>query len=310
MIVVFGSINIDLVFPVATLPQSGETVICPNYHQLPGGKGANQAVAAVRAGAKTGFAGCIGDDEYGKRLIGSLHLSGVDTSAIAHSDLPTGCAAISVDNQGRNQISVAAGANLALRASQVPDDWLGPETIVLLQMEIPAKENMTLAARAQKAGARVMLNAAPAQLVTQQFAEMIDILMVNELEALTLATNFGLDESKPDRAACALAKMMDCACIVTLGASGAVGFSRKQRWAIDSLKVSVVDTVAAGDAFAGVFAAALVAGAEFPEAMHKASIAGGLACARKGAQDSLPSAAEINARMGDLAAAKRITEKR
>lgn len=299
MIVVFGSMNADLVFRVPSLPRAGETVMAPAYEVIPGGKGGNQAAAAARAGAEVRMAGQVGDDAFGRLLVSSLEGAGVDVSAVVAGTTRTGCAAICVDPQAENQIAVAGGANLEARSADVPDGWLSPKTILMMQMEVTPDENWALAARARKAGARVILNAAPATTLDGAAFGLLDVLIVNEIEAITVAGAAGVANHEPDGAAQALAERFGIACIVTLGGRGAAGFEGGRRHFADPLPVVPVDSTGAGDAFCGVFAASLDAGMGFDEALRRAGVGGALACTRVGAQTGMPAAAEIDARFAD-----------
>lgn len=299
MIVVFGSINVDLVFRVTSLPRPGETVLAPSYAAIAGGKGANQAFAAAKAGARVRMVGCVGDDDFADIVLSSLAGAGVDNDGVKRCGSRTGCAAIAVDARGENQIAVAAGANMEAHADQVPDAWLGPQTTVVLQMEVPAAENWALIGRAKQAGARVLLNVAPAMPVPPSVLEFVDILIVNETEAMVVAEAAGIPEIDPVDAARGLARGHDLACIVTLGSKGAVAFSGDGDWEVPPLAIKPVDTTGAGDTFCGVLAAALDAGADFSEALRRAGVGGALACTRAGAQTGMPDKAEIEARLHD-----------
>ena len=318
MIVVFGSINIDIVVPVAALPRPGETVLGPGYRLVPGGKGANQALAAARAGLPSperspGFAqagasvrmvGRVGRDPFAALALAELVAARVDLSAVERDDeRPTGCALIPVDRDGQNLIVVAAGANGGAAQRQVADALLGPETLLLLQMEVPADENWTLIARARARGARVLLNAAPAAAIPRAVLAALDWLVVNESEAVAVAGGLGLPAASADSAAAAIAAAAGVTTIVTLGSAGAAAFPGKSgqgAWRIGALPIVPVDTTGAGDAFVGALAAALDAGAELPAALHRAGVAGGLACLTVGAQPSLPDKAAIDRRLADL----------
>ncbi|WP_316977021.1 ribokinase [Shumkonia mesophila] len=310
MIVVFGSLNADLVFRVPSLPRPGETVLAPDYTVVAGGKGANQAYAAARAGAPTRMAGCVGDDEFGHVLLSSLSGAGVDTQGVLHRETRTGCAAIAVDAAGENQIAVAAGANQEARAAQVPDDWLTPDTVLVLQMEVPAAENWALIARAKQAGGRVVLNVAPAAPVPPSVLEFVDVLIVNQTEAMVVAEAAGVPETDPIRAIRSLARGFGMTTVVTLGADGAFACVGDEEWEVPPLKISPADTTGAGDAFCGVLAAALDAGLAFTEALRRAGTAGALACTRAGAQTAMADAADIEARLPEAPPVRRATSKR
>jgi ribokinase len=305
MIVVFGSINIDLVVPVERLPRPGETVLGPRYTLVPGGKGANQALAAARAGAQVRMIGRVGRDNFADLALADLKAAAIDLSAVERDELPTGCALIPVDREGGNLIIVASGANSATLERQVADALLGPDTLVMLQMEVPLAENWRLVERAKRRGARVMLNCAPAAGVPRATLAALDWLVVNESEAELLARDLSLTATDARSAGRAIAETVGTTVIVTLGGEGAVAFAGTDIWAIGTLPITPVDTTAAGDAFVGAFSAAADAGADLPTALHRASVAGGLACTVAGAQPSLPTKAAIEGRLHDLAQARR-----
>jgi len=300
MIVVFGSINIDLVVPVERLPRPGETVLGPGYSLIPGGKGANQALAAARAGGTVHMVGRVGRDGFADLALADLKAAGIDLSAVERDELPTGCALIPVERSGQNLIVVAAGANRATVERQLADDLLGPRTLVALQMEVTHAENWNLVERAKARGARVMLNCAPAAKVPRAALAALDWLVVNETEAELVATSLSLPSAK------AIAEAIGISVIVTLGDKGAVAYGWDESWEIGVMPITPVDTTAAGDAFVGAFAAAMDDDANLPVALHRASIAGGLACTVRGAQPSLPTKSAIEARLNDLPPARRL----
>ena len=306
MIVVFGSLIADLVFPVVALPRPGETVVCPNVMVIPGGKGANQAVAAARSGAAVEMAGCVGEDVFGEMLIAGLTEAGVGADRVARVASPTGCAAVCVDRDGENQIAIAAGANLETRATQVGKADLTAETTLVLQMEVRLDENWKLVKRARAAGARVLLNAAPAAAAPEKTLKLVDYLLVNEIESAMLAELAGLEADDSLGVARDLAERYSTACIVSLGAKGAVACLADGPWRVGALPVVAVDTTAAGDAFVGIFAASLDGGGDAVDALYRASVAGGLACMTAGAQPSLPGAADIDRRLADLAPPEKV----
>lgn len=305
MIVVFGSINIDLVVPVDRLPRPGETVLGPHYTLVPGGKGANQALAAARAGSQVRMIGRVGRDGFAALAVAQLKAAGIDLSAVEQDALPTGCALIPVDRDGANLIIVASGANSAAAERQVADALLGPDTLVMLQMEVPLAENWRLVERAKRRGARVVLNCAPAAAVPRAAMAVLDWLVVNESEAELLARGLPLTAVDARSAGRAIAKTVGTTVIVTLGGEGAVAFAGTDGWTVGALPIKPVDTTAAGDAFVGAFAAAIDGGADLPTALHRASTAGGLACTVAGAQPSLPTKAAIESHLRDLAPARR-----
>jgi ribokinase len=295
MIVVFGSVNLDLVTRVTKIPAPGETVLGPSYEVVPGGKGANQALAARRAGARVMLVAAVGRDAFAAPALSLLSADGVDLAAVARLEAPTGAAFIAVDAQAENAIVVASGANAHAKASQLDGIGLGAGDILLLQREVPDAEAEAAAHLAKRRGARVVLNLAPAGPIPRSYLDALDVLVLNEHEAVALGTHLGLPDLAPQAVAAALDAQFRVATIVTLGAEGAVGFVGGKRHAVGSLPVDVVDTTAAGDAFVGAFAAALERGLSFDAAMARGAAAGSLACAKPGAQTSLPFAAEIEA---------------
>jgi ribokinase len=293
MIVCFGSINLDLIFPVPTLPQAGQTVLGRSMRVEPGGKGANQAVAAARDGARVAFAGAVGRDGFAEQATALMRAAGVDLGRVAATDTSTGAAAICVDPHGANQIAVAAGANLLARADQVEDALLGPETTVLVQGETDLGETAALIRRARARGARVVLNLAPPAALAAEALRAVSLLVVNEDEGAWLAAQLA---TAADPASLRAALGPDV--VVTMGAEGlavatAAGLSR-----LTAHKVAVVDTTAAGDCFVGVLAAGLDRGLDLPAALHRANVAAALCCTRAGSQGSLPTAAETDAALG------------
>ena len=285
MILVFGSINIDVVVPVPALPQPGETVLGGDYALLPGGKGANQALAARRAGATVDMAGAIGGDAFAGLALANLRAEGVGLDLVRTVERPTGCALIMVQDGGENVIAVASGANRDANTAAVPDAMLGPGTMLVCQMEVPPEQNWALVRRARAAGARILLNLAPAGPVPLDVLGEIDVLVANRGEAAAL----GGDPAE-------LARCLREALIVTLGADGSVAFfADGGRIDIPAPAIEPVDTTGAGDAFVGVLAAGLDGGLGLDAALRRAVAAGALACLAKGAQTALPSRAAIDA---------------
>jgi ribokinase len=310
MILVFGSINVDLVVRTNSLPHPGETVLGPGYDLVAGGKGANQALAAARAGAKVSLVGSVGRDGFAEAALAELAAAGVDLSGVARRAARTGCAFITVDRAGQNQIVVASGANRKTRQVQVRPEALGRKTLVMMQMEVSPAENWVLARRARRSGARVMLNVAPAGRLPKEIMPDIDWLVVNEIEVRMIAAGIGGEGESPRAAGAALAAATDTTVVVTLGAEGAAAFAGKEGWEVGALPIKPVDSTAAGDAFVGALAAALDAGAALPIALRRGSVAGALACLVRGAQPSLPSAAAIDAALLRLPPARKIAPRR
>lgn len=289
-VLVFGSVNADLVFPVTTLPAPGETVLGAGYRALPGGKGANQAVAASRDGAPTQFAGAVGRDALAEVALSALRGAGVDLARLASVEAPTGCAAIGVDPAGRNLILVGSGANLAARATQVEDAALGPGTVLLLQMEVPVAETEALIRRARSRGARVVLNLAPPAEVAPDTLGALDLLVANEHEAAWLAARLGTAAEAE-----ALRAVLGIDVAVTRGEAGAEAATAGGPLRVPAFPVQAVDTTGAGDCWCGVLCAALDRGAPLAQAMRRAAAAAAIACGRPGAAAAMPMASETDA---------------
>ncbi|WP_449257327.1 ribokinase [Bosea sp. (in: a-proteobacteria)] len=298
MIVVFGSINIDLVTRVERLPGAGETVLGPDYAVHPGGKGANQALAARRAGAAVTLIGAVGRDDFATTALSLLAAEGVELRHVARLPAPTGAAFIAIDPEGANQIIVAAGANAGARPDALRDMAPGPDDILLLQREVPEEACLEAARLMKSAGGRVVLNLAPAGAPAPALLDLLDILVVNEHEARVLAQSLGWPEREPDAIVRRLDAERGIAGIATLGAAGVVAWQGDRRERLAAPAVAVVDTVAAGDSFTGAFAATLAAGKGLPDALRQGLAAGSLACTRSGAQPSIPRSAEIAALAG------------
>ncbi len=311
MIVVFGSLTIDLNVVVPHLPVAGETVLSPTYEWMPGGKGANQAFCAARCGAKVAMVGMVGDDGFGTRVLNNLKKEGILASGVGRSDdMPTGCATIFIDqSSGENQIVIAAGANMQTSADQVPDDILGARNLVMMQMEVPHEENWAVIDKAYKNGAKTILNIAPAAPVPKEVLDKLDYLIVNRIEAEQIAAKLGLKiETDAMKLAHVLAAKCSLTCVITLGPNGSVAVEPdgKTGWSVAALEIEkVVDTTGAGDAFCGAFAAAIHAGQSLPQAMRYGSAAGSLACRGKGAQASVAHKEEIEEHLVNLPEAKK-----
>lgn len=295
MLVVFGSLNVDLVLEVPRIPRPGETVLGSRSVTKPGGKGANQAVAAARAGAVAAMVGAVGDDGFGDTLLTTLAGERVDTEGVRRVSEPTGLAMICVDTAGENSIAVAAGANAKARAAAIPTQYLEPGTSVLMQMEVPAVQNWAAIDRAHAVGATTILNLAPAQPIPGNALDRLDILVANAGEAETAAAALDLPDRSPTALAAALSRAHDLTCVVTLGGEGAIAVTGRgaNGYRVGALPIAAVDTTGAGDTFTGVLAAALDIGAALPDALRRAGCAAALACEGLGAQEAMPTAAQI-----------------
>jgi ribokinase len=295
MITVFGSINVDLVSRVERIPRPGETVRGSDYRLIPGGKGANQALAARRAGAGVRLIGAIGDDELARVALGELAAAGVDLDGVRRRHGTTGVAIITVDDNGENSIVLSPGANATVRADALQSTPPGRADTLLLQLEVPLEETLAAARIARAGGVRVVLSVAPFQaLLPDQLAD-VSIIVVNEHEAADLAAHLGIAGGDAERIVAGLAARLGRTVIATLGADGAIAADGTRLIRVPALPVTPVDTTGAGDTFSGVLAAVLDQGADLETAMSHAAIAGSLACLKEGAQPSFPTRTEIDA---------------
>ena len=296
MITVFGSLNVDLVSRVERTPAPGETVSGTDYRLIPGGKGANQALAARRAGAHVRLVGAIGSDAAAEAALAELKPAGVELTDVARLPGATGLAVIIVNAAGDNSIVLSPGANARASAALLarPGAFARGDTL-LVQMEVPFAESHAAAMAARKAGARTILSLAPYAPRPREDFAAFDILIVNQHEAADLARHLGLPAAGVEKTVAALHRQLGPTVIATLGADGAVAASGEEVLDAPPLAVEVIDTTGAGDTFAGVLAALLDEGADLAAAMRKAAVAGSLACTRDGAQPSFPMRAEIDA---------------
>lgn len=291
-VVVVGSLNLDVVVRTPSHPRPGETVLGHDHAEYPGGKGANQAVAAARLGARTAMLGRVGDDAAADRLRTSLAEAGVDlTALLATPGVRTGAAFITVDDAGENTIVVSSGANARLSAADVDAqrDLLASADVCLLQLEV-ADEVVRQAVRAT--GGRVVLNPAPARDLPSEVLAGVDVLVPNEGELALLA---GRTESAsdPDELAALARSLAVPTVVVTLGARGALVVADERVEHLPAPEVEVVDTTAAGDTFCGALAAALVRGDDVVTATRWAVAASALSVQQEGAQPSIPTLDEM-----------------
>ena len=301
MVIVFGSINIDIAVNLARLPARGETVLGHGCVISPGGKGANQAHAARRAGSQVAMVGRVGADAFAAPALARLEAEGVDLARVEECGEPTGCATIWVEEgTGASTIAVASGANTRVTHDQVPDQLLDGETVLLLQHEVPLDENRRLVDRASRRGCRILLNAAPAFPVPKDVLAALDVLIVNEIEIVQVAAHAGGDDEAPERLPEWLARRFGLTVAATYGEEGTVCHTGREAIHTPALAIRPVDTTGAGDTFSGVLAACLAAGHDLREAARFATAAGSLACTRPGAQASQPARAEIESAAANL----------
>ena len=290
---VVGSINQDFVLKVERRPEPGETVTGAELALFPGGKGANQAIAAARLGADVAILGRVGEDPFGRELVVNLRDNGVDTSRVeAVADVPTGSAFITVTADGENAIVVSPGANRRFGPAEVraASEDLRKARLLLAQLEVEVEAVEMAAYTVAGNGGRVLLNLAPPREVSGDFIRLSDPLVVNEHEAAFL---LGEDAQTPEESAGKLLDLGPPSAVVTLGGAGAILATENSSRHFPAPEVQVVDTTGAGDAFVGALAAKLAEGTLLEEAVPYAVLAGAVAVMREGAQGSLPTPEDV-----------------
>ncbi len=300
-VIVLGSLNMDLVVALPRLPGGGETVVGDRLRTFPGGKGANQAVAAVRLGAAVSMIGRVGADVFGDGLLASLTQEGVDVRGVARDfQEPTGAALILVETGGENMIAVAPGANAAVSEAEVQRTvrGLAKGDVLVLQHEVPLSAVAAAVRGARSAGARIILNAAPAARLDPEVLEGLEVLVVNEHEAEAIFSQPARDLRGAKKAARAGVAMGCPAVIVTLGSAGAVLARVGRTQHLEPFHVEAVDATAAGDAFVGALASSLAAGLDLARGAELAGAAGAAAATKFGAQASLPRVSDLKRLFG------------
>ncbi|MEU6781599.1 ribokinase [Nonomuraea angiospora] len=291
MISVFGSANMDLVAYVSEAPKRGETVTGHRFRTVPGGKGANQAIAAARAGAHVAFLGAVGDDGFGSEMRATLAEAGIDVRGLREVPGPSGIAHIVVDDEGGNSIIVVPGANGTVAGASGEDlAAIARSDALLLQLELPMEAVVAAAQAAQVSGVPVYLTPAPARPLPDELLDAVTTIVPNEHEAAAITGAAG-----PDAALDALLERVE-EVLITLGSEGALYGSRSgERLRVPAVKVEAVDTTAAGDTFVGAFAVARSEGMSVADALGFASTAAALSVQREGASTSMPTRHEIEA---------------
>lgn len=295
-VVVFGSLNMDLVVRVPRMPQAGETLSAHGFLANPGGKGANQAVACARQGGQVQMVGRVGDDGFGAQLRTAIAAQGVNAGGVvATPGVSTGVAMIMVDDAAQNCIAVVPGANasVAIEDAEALRDRLADAGLLLLQLEVPMASVLRAAGIAKEAGCTVLLNPAPAQALPKGLWPLLDILVLNETEACLFSGLPLVDASNAADAAALLLRRGPRHVIVTLGEHGVVWASAAGSRHFAAPKVRAVDTTAAGDTFIGALGAMLVEGRSMEEALAHAIRAAAICVTRAGAQTSMPSREEV-----------------
>jgi ribokinase len=302
-IVVIGSLNMDLVVTVGSLPKKGETVRGSDLMRIPGGKGANQATVASLLGSQVSMIGSVGQDEFGSILINNLSRYGVDTTGIIiDPQIVTGTALIMVDRKGDNSIVISPGANSRTSPEDIDrhEELIKKAKLVLLQLEIPLNTISHVIDLAQKHHVPVVLNPAPVAEIPTSTLKKVSYLIPNEIEAAQLS---GIDVQDLHSAEQAANKFLDLGVevvVITLGRNGCLVKDRRQTLHAPAPKVKVIDSTAAGDAFIGAFSSRIIQGHSLSDAARFANCAGALTVTRRGAQTSLPTLEEMNKYLSEI----------
>lgn len=299
MITVFGSVNMDLIATTARLPQPGETVAGDSFSTAAGGKGANQALAAQRAGSAVRMVAAVGNDDFAAPALALLEAAGADLSAVRRTDEPTGTALILVGGDGENMIAVVPGANgiFAAEDGGAAVSAMADGDTLMLQMEVPAAAVEAAMQAAKARGIRTLFNTAPLTADAIRLAGLASILVANETEFELLIGKHDLDAEARLAEMQALHARTGQTLVVTLGGDGVVALHAGEVLTAKGLVIEPVDTVGAGDTFCGYLAASLDQGLDFAAALRRAAVAGSLACLKPGAQPAIPTAAEVAARL-------------
>ncbi|MFB2864762.1 ribokinase [Aeromonas sp. MdU4] len=296
-LVVLGSVNADHVLRVPHFPRPGETLTGHSYQVVPGGKGANQAVAAARLGAPVSFIARIGDDAIGQQMRQGFVQDGIDVSAVELDErLPTGIAIIYVSDEGENSIGISAEANGALSVEMVQrhETMIADAHTLLLQLEVPLESVFEAARLARANGTRVVLNPAPARPLSAELLALVDLITPNQTEAELLTGVKVTNEESAREAAVRFHQMGIKEVMITLGAQGVYCSNAQQQVLIPGFRVEAVDSTAAGDTFNGALLAAELAGADFNAAVRFAHGAAALSVTKYGAQSSIPGKGEVD----------------
>ncbi len=309
MLIVFGSTLMELRFKTETLPQTGGISKAESHSAEPGGKGANQALAACRAGAKVALVSKVGDDDYATNILGKLRREGITTSGIGKGETPTGCSLQIIAESGDSLHTIAFCANKEIESQQVPDEILSEQTVILLQTEIDMNVNAAILEKTKKAGATTIMNLSPSIELSQKTLKHLDYLIVNRIEAQKLAVKLGLTaEQDSIKIAQALAAEGQLNCIITLGGKGSLAVEKNGKgWKVEALNVKeAIYKNGAEDVYSGTFAACIYAGLPLERALKRASIAASLTCTKPGGQRTFPFLADIESELENLADAEKL----
>lgn len=283
MLLVFGALNLDLVFPVPRLPMAGETLRSPGGWTEPGGKAVNQAIAAHRDGARVELFGAVGQDAMGDDVLERLTRQGIRCGHVERRPGVTGRTAIAISDDGHTAVLVDPAVNLHASADQVPDRLLRPGTTLLLQMETDPEQIARLVARARTRGARIVLNFSPPTLIGAETLRQVDIMLGNAKELSWLAEHLGCGNNPAS-----IQAALDITVVGMSGVQGAEAVSATEYLRMEAFPVAMRDTTAAADAFVGVFTASLDRGDRLAAAFRRATVAAGLAVTQLGTGRSMP----------------------
>ncbi|MDX8514323.1 ribokinase [Mesorhizobium captivum] len=300
MIIIVGSINLDLIANVDRLPEPGETVRGSGFATAPGGKGANQALAAARAGAEVRMVGAVGKDSFAAEALALLKAGNVDLSGVGESFASTGTALILVGADGENVIAVVPGANDSVLPADIAKAHLKKGDVVLLQHEIPLQTVEAALDTARSAGAVSVLNTAPFRPEAAGFLGKADFAVANETEFDLYGEALALSGRDRQARMRDYARKTGRAIVVTLGGDGVLAATADHFLTVPVLKITPVDTVGAGDTFCGYFGAGLASGLSLEQALTRAAAAGSLACLKPGAQPAIPLAKDVDAALAAL----------
>lgn len=318
MITVFGSYNFDVTMRLDGLAPLGAIAVVDRHEVCPGGKGGNQAVAFARAGHPPRCFGCVGDDALGTYLLEKLGAEGVVTDGIVRSrESATGMGLIFLNSGGDHHVVYAKGGNAVAAASSVPDDAIESAELLVLQGDVDMRENVALITRAS-GRTPVMLTLGPFSPIPLAALDNVGYLVMNQREASEFAEYCRSEGTRgipppggPHELCQWIHATFGCAAVITLGDEGAAACDHNGVYRVPAIDIKLVDSVGAGDAFAGHFGAAIAAGRPFPEALFRGVVAGGLSCERVGAQSAIPTAAEVDeviARLGYPASGLRLPD--
>ncbi|MCO5073347.1 MAG: ribokinase [Rhizobiaceae bacterium] len=295
MITIVGSINLDLITAMDRLPKPGETVPGRSFRTAAGGKGANQALAAARAGGQVRMIGAVGKDSFAAEALALLKEGGVKLDQVAERDTETGIAVIFVDGEGENVIAIVPGANSTMTAEAVSDIAFMRGEHILLQHEIPLPAVDAVLDAAKEAGAITLLNTAPFRADAAPLLAKATYAVANETEFDLFADALELPAGAREERMKAYVAATGNAMIVTLGGDGVIAATPSAFFKVAAMKITPIDTVGAGDTFCGYLGAALDAGLSLEDALRRAAVAGSLACLKSGAQPAIPLVSEVEA---------------